>query len=154
MSASHHDRRSPLRRPASATSTPSELELVLRSHDVVDHVRRLTWLLTDGDFEALVLWCELACHDGPAARPPSRAAADGARPLALHELVEATGIPRETARRKLARLAALGRAERRGSGWVAGLAALDPARRALARESAGQLHAALAAARRERLPPP
>lgn len=122
------------------------------SHDVVEHVRQLTWVLTDGDFEALVLWCELACHGARHRAAPGGEPTAGARPMLLRELVEATGVPRETARRKLERLAARGRVDRRGSGWVARLAQLDPDRRELAQASAQHIHDALAAARAVRQP--
>ena len=90
---------------------PLLLSVLTYHRDLIDHVHRLTGALTAGDFEALVIWCELArqCGDG----------VGGAMcPVPLHDLVTATAIPRETVRRKLERLAALGHVTRIDRGWV------------------------------------
>lgn len=122
------------------------------SHDLVAHVRRLTWLLTDGDFEALVLWCELACRSARDRGEPDGAPITAPQPTLLRDLVDATGVPRESARRKLERLAARGRVDRLGNGWVVRLASLDPPRRAMAQDAARRIHAAMGAAGAARRP--
>lgn len=84
---------------------------------LVLYLWRLARELTDGDFEALVIWCELA--DGGVNESDARS--DGAQAPALRakELADRTGIPRETVRRKLESLATRGYVLRSGAGWLA-----------------------------------
>jgi IclR helix-turn-helix domain len=106
---------------------------VALTRPLVGHLQGLARQLTGGDFEALVVWCEVAhasvAHllppgaDGPAlldcvARVTSDP--DLARPVLLRDLAAATGIPRETVRRKLERLSSQGHLRRQAGGWVIG----------------------------------
>jgi hypothetical protein len=94
---------------------PEDLPLLLSvltyHRELIDHVHRLAGTLTAGDFEALVIWCELSRQCG-------HGVGDAMCPVPLHDLVTATAIPRETIRRKLERLAALGYVARMDRGWV------------------------------------
>lgn len=108
----------------------SALPLAL-AYPLVSHVLGMARQLTEGDFEALVLWCEVA-HRSFVYQPSSgiegaaisdrstklAAVRNLAGPLTLRDLTEATGIPRETVRRKLARPAACGHLKRHSGGWV------------------------------------
>lgn len=120
MSAPHRDRISTLARPAGAPARARvALESLVLSRDLIAHVQRLTWLLTGGDFEALVLWCELACRSGAGLTAGDRAKTGvPACPSLLRDLSRATGVPRETARRKLEKLSSQGHVRRLGTGWV------------------------------------
>ncbi len=111
MTAARPTRPLPRRESGSAqTDLPLVLSVLADQRDLVDHAHRLAGVLTEGDFEALVIWCELSRH----------CSAEGAQAHAvpLHDIVTATAIPRETVRRKLERLAALGHVARMDRGWV------------------------------------
>jgi IclR helix-turn-helix domain len=114
------------------TASPSVITVVL-TRPLVGHLHGIARQLTDGDFEALVLWCEVAhgsvshlvspgaevavlldCLGRVAAQPGL------ARPVMLRDLAAGTGIPRETVRRKLERLATRGHLRREAGGWVIG----------------------------------
>jgi len=149
MNTPHRDRVSaPARLAAQPTRARVALESLVLSRDLVNHVQRLTWLLTGGDFEALVLWCELACRCGAgiADDAPAATALD-AQPTLLRDLAQATGVPRETARRKLEKLAAQGHVRRLGVGWVVNMDRLEPAGRDAARAMARRIRAAVEDAR-------
>lgn len=149
MTAPHRDRLAPSRPTQRSTGTSrTALAALMLNQDLVDHVHRMTWLLTDGDFEALVLWCALASRNGGQTTADGSAqVAQPARPTPLKDLVAATGVPRETARRKLERLASQGKVDRLADGWVVHLQRLDPSLRTVAGESARLIHEAVAAAR-------
>jgi hypothetical protein len=121
---------------------PAVLPLVLSvlacHRDLIDHAHRLAGRLTAGDFEALVIWCELSrqCGDG---------VGSALRPVPLHDLVAATAIPRETIRRKLERLAATGQVCRSGRGWVLSPVPLPAPHGVPTAETARHLRDALAA---------
>jgi hypothetical protein len=125
------------------------LETLLLSRDLVDHVQRLTWMLTGGDFEALVLWCELACRCGAGAGGGrARTTASAApSPTLLRDLAQATGVPRETARRKLEKLSTQGHVRRLGAGWVVCVEHLDDSGRDAAHTTARRIRAAIEEAR-------
>ena len=93
---------------------------------IIDHLLRSGRRLTGNDFEALVIWGVLAHQNVAHLMPPGSlptailtekgrlaGAAEGMRPLRLRDIAQITGIPRETARRKLERLAAERYVERR-----------------------------------------
>lgn len=104
---------------------------VVLSRPLIGHLQHLARRVTDGDFESLVIWGELA-HRSLAhvltdpADPQqllagfSRLTGDPgqARPVHLCTLTEASGIPRETVRRKLERLASQGHVRKVQGGWV------------------------------------
>ena len=86
---------------------------------IIDHLLRSGRRLTGNDFEALVIWGVLAHQNVAHLMPPGSlptailtekgrlaGATEGLRPLRLRDIAQITGIPRETARRKLERLAA------------------------------------------------
>jgi DNA-binding IclR family transcriptional regulator len=66
-------------------------------------------------------------------------ATEGLRPLRLRDIAQITGIPRETARRKLERLAADRYVERRPDGWVVSAERVEPELRDFTRESVYRL---------------
>jgi hypothetical protein len=116
----------------SGAASPSLMAVAL-TRPLIGHLHGIARQLTGGDFEALVLWCEVA-HRSVAhllvRGADASALLDGlgrvvaepalAQPVTLRELTAATGIPRETARRKLERLAAQGHLRREAGGWVIG----------------------------------
>jgi len=106
---------------------------VVLTRPLVGHLHGIARQLTGGDFEALVLWCEVA-HGSVAylLAPGADASAlldclgrvtaqpELARPVTLRDLAAVTGIPRETVRRKLERLSAQGHLRRQAGGLVIG----------------------------------
>jgi hypothetical protein len=115
---------------------------------IIDHMLRSGRRLTGNDFEALVIWGVLAHQNVAHLMPPGSLptailtetgrladATDGLRPLRLRDIAQITGIPRETARRKLERLAAARYVERRPDGWVVSTERLEPELREFTRES-------------------
>lgn len=126
----------------------SLIAFILNRH-LIDHMLRCVRSLTDGDFEALVLWGVLAHQNTAHLMPPGTLptavlneagrVSDGEkriRPLLLRDLAAITGIPRETARRKLEGLAAQGAVARSGRGWVVSGQRVEPELREFTRESA------------------
>lgn len=104
---------------------------VVLSRPLVSHLHHLAQRVTDGDFESLVIWGELAhrCLAHLLSDPTdprqwllglSQLARDPGQARAIHvcTLVDAIGIPRETVRRKLERLAAQGNVRKVPGGWV------------------------------------
>lgn len=85
---------------------------------MIDQAWVLARQLTDADFEALVIWQQVE-------RMTKASVGDAgqAGPAFLCHLAEAIGIPRETVRRKLEKLAAQGHVQRCGGGWVVTAAA-------------------------------
>ena len=122
----------------SGSASPSVVTVAL-TRPLVGHLQGIARQLTGGDFEALVVWCEVA-HGSVAHMIPHGADASAlvdclatvttqpelARPVMLCDLAAATGIPRETVRRKLERLAVQGHLRRRAGGWVIGPERLPP----------------------------
>ena len=115
---------------------------------IIDHMLRTGRRLTGNDFEALVIWGVLAHQNVAHLMPPGSLptsiltekgrladAVKGLRPLRLRDIAQITGIPRETARRKLERLAAARYVERRPDGWVVSGERVEPDLREFTRES-------------------
>lgn len=115
---------------------------------IIDHMLRSGRRLTGNDFEALVIWGVLAHQNVAHLMPPGSLptailnergrlaeGTAGLRPLRLRDIAQITGIPRETARRKLERLAAERFVERRPNGWVVSAERIDPDLRDFTRES-------------------
>lgn len=119
---------------------------------IIDHMLRCGRRLTGNDFEALIIWGVLAHQNVAHLMPPGslptailneqgRLAGEpeGLRPLRLRDIAQITGIPRETARRKLERLAGARYVERRPDGWVVSAERLEPELRDFTRESVYRL---------------
>jgi hypothetical protein len=114
---------------------------------LVDHMLRSARQLTDGDYEAMVIWAVLAHQNVAHLLPPGSFASEvlnergrlpatrGLRPLRLRDIVQITSIPKETARRKLERLAAARWIERSDEGWVVSRERTEPDLREFSRES-------------------
>jgi hypothetical protein len=155
-------------RRTARTSTPStqeEMDLAfdkafslvafIMNRHFIDHLLRCGRHIVDGDYEALVLLGVLA-HQSvahlmpPGAMPASvlneagRVAGQPARlrPMLLRDLAAITGIPRETARRKLEKLAGMGYVERVDTAWSISDTRLEPELRDFTRESTKRLLAA------------
>ena len=110
---------------------------------IVDQLMRAARLF-DNDTEALVLFGVLShlnvAHLMPPGSKPSATLNDKGsvidsqprlRPVRIRDLVQITGRPRETIRRKLERLEADGRVLRLADGYVLNVASVDPQMRAL-----------------------
>jgi hypothetical protein len=143
----------------------SLVAFIMNRH-LIDHMLRAARLLDDGDLESLILWGILAHQNVAHLMPPGSMPAAvltetgnlpdvevHLRPLLLRDLSSIAGIPRETARRKLERLARQGFVERAGRAWVVSTQRLEPELREHTRDSvkrllaaADEVHAALAAA--------
>jgi hypothetical protein len=118
---------------------------------VIDQVLRASRLF-DNDIEAMVIFGALAHMNvahllTPGVRPSERLGADGRIPdlqpklraVRLRDLVQVTGRPRETVRRKLERLLAAGRVRRVEAGWVYNTDTVDPEMRAQGMAAAGRM---------------
>jgi hypothetical protein len=118
---------------------------------VIDQVLRASRLF-DNDIEAMVIFGALAHMNvahllTPGVRPSERLGADGRIPdlqpklraVRLRDLVQVTGRPRETVRRKLERLLAAGRVRRVEAGWVYSTDTVDPEMRAQGMAAAGRM---------------
>jgi DNA-binding transcriptional regulator YhcF (GntR family) len=132
----------------------SLVAFIMNRH-MIDHMLRSARLLVDGDFESLILWGVLAHQNAAHLMPPGMMptvqldasgrlpdAEQRIRPLLLRDLAAITGVPRETARRKLERLAAQGYVERSGRAWVVSSKRLEPELREFTRESIKRMLAA------------
>ena len=119
---------------------------------IVDHMLRTGRRLTGDDFEALVIWGVLAHQNVAHLMPPGSLPTailtekgrladgiQGLRPLRLRDIAQITGIPRETARRKLERLAADRFVQRRPDGWVVSAERVETDLREFTRESVFRL---------------
>jgi hypothetical protein len=119
---------------------------------IVDHMLRSGRRLTGDDFEALVIWGVLAHQNVAHLMPPGSLPTtilsengrlgegiEGLRPLRLRDIAQITGIPRETARRKLARLEADRFVQRGPDGWVVSTERIEPDLREFTRESVYRL---------------
>jgi hypothetical protein len=115
---------------------------------LVDHMLRVGRELMLNDYEALLVWGVLAHQNIAHLLPPGAlpsvvlddrgrldGAPEGPRPLRLRDLVQITRLPRETVRRKLARLAEHQWIERTPQGWLSSRARLEPTLREFTRES-------------------
>jgi hypothetical protein len=119
---------------------------------LIDHMLRSGRRLTGNDFEALVIWGVLAHQNVAHLMPPGSlptailnekgrlaGGADRLRALRLRDIAQITGIPRETARRKLERLAAARHVQRTKDGWVVSTERAEPELREFTRESVRRL---------------
>jgi len=110
---------------------------------IVDHVLRAARHF-DNDTETMILFGTIAHLNSahlvaPGSRPSSVLGADGRvpdaqpqlRPVRLRDLVQITGRPRETIRRKLERLETQGRLLRGLDGYVISVSSIDPQMQAL-----------------------
>lgn len=117
--------------PLEAAAALHPVLAVVLSRPLIGHLQHLAQRVTDGDFESLVIWGELAhrslAHLLPDPADPQQLLAalsqltgdpGQARPIHLCTLVDASGIPRETVRRKLERLASQGNVRKMRGGWV------------------------------------
>ena len=102
---------------------------------LVDHMRRLVQLL-DMDVDSAMLWglvahLSVAHAMRPGALPSDLLAPDGfmlgeARPVRLADLVQVSGLPKETMRRKLEKLRERGKLTRSEDGrWIAPRSGVD-----------------------------
>lgn len=109
---------------------------------IIDQVLRASRLF-DNDIEAMVIFGALAHLNvahllTPGVLPSDKLGADGRVPdlqpklraVRLRDLVQVTGRPRETVRRKLERLLAAGRVRRVADGWVYSTDTVDAEMRA------------------------
>lgn len=114
---------------------------------LIDHMLR-TFRELDVDFESLVIWGLLSHLNVAHLVPPGTAprstldergrfegAKDGYRPMRLRDLEQISRLPRETIRRKLARLEEKGYVERLDDGWVFRRDAIEPKLREFNRET-------------------
>jgi len=155
MPESHQARLSSLRSLGDADKAFDQafsLVAFVMNRFIVDHMLRSGRRLTGNDFEALVIWGVLAHQNVAHLMPPGslptailtekgRLAGDigRMRPLRLRDITQITGIPRETARRKLARLEADRYVQRGPDGWVVSTERIEPDLREFTRESVYRL---------------
>ena len=138
--------------PEGAFDRSFSLVAFIMNRHVIDHMLRCTRQLVDGDFEALVVWGVLAHQNVAHLMPPGtlpaallneRGRVDDyqgrIRPMLLRDIAAITGIPRETTRRKLEKLATLGFVERVGNAWSVSAQRLEPDLREFTRESIRRL---------------
>lgn len=134
--------------PDAAFDAAFSLIAFTMNRHLIDHLLRSARLLTDGDYETLVIWGVLAhlnvAHLMPPGSLPTAVLNENGRlddvvnrirPLKLRDVAAITGIPRETTRRKLARLEAHGYVERSREGWVVSAARVEPDLREFTRET-------------------
>jgi hypothetical protein len=132
----------------------SLIAFVMNRH-MIDHMLRGARLLQDGDLESLILWGILAHQNVAHLMPPGSIPTEvltetgnvpevetRMRPVLLRDLASISGIPRETVRRKLERLAKQGFVERSGRAWVLSTQRLEPELREHTRESVKRFLAA------------
>lgn len=119
---------------------------------LIDHMLRVGRVLTDNDFEAMVIWGVLA-HQGvahlmPPGSLPSAVLNESGRlgdtdvlikPLRLRDIAQITGIPRETTRRKLAQLERKRYISKVAQGWVISADQVEPMLRDCTRDSVMRL---------------
>lgn len=141
--------------PEGAFDRSFSLVAFIMNRYLIDHMLRCARQLVDGDFEALILFGVLAHQNAAHLMPPGtlptavlneRGRVDDfqgrVRPMLLRDISAITGIPRETARRKLEKLATMGFAERSGKGWSVSAQRMEPDLREFTRESIKRLLAA------------
>lgn len=97
---------------------------------LIDHMLRVGRLITENDYETMVIWGVLAHQNIAHLMPPGTvptavltergrlANVEAMKPLRLRDVAAITGIPRETVRRKLEKLAENRYAKRVEDGWV------------------------------------
>ena len=111
----------------------------IANRHLVDHMMRASRAF-DIDFEMLVIWAVVAhqnaAHLMPPGSMPSATLTDAGvlpdtatpqlRPLRLRDVSQITGIPRETARRKLGKLRERGWLVEAADGWVVDRTRISP----------------------------
>lgn len=97
---------------------------------LIDHMLRVGRLVTENDYETMVIWGVLAHQNVAHLMPPGTVPTavlsergrlqnvDAMKPLRLRDVAAITGIPRETVRRKLEKLAENRYVRRLDAGWV------------------------------------
>lgn len=119
---------------------------------LIDHMLRVGRILTQNDYEAMLIWGVLA-HQGvahlmPPGLLPSAILSERGRvvtddnqikPLRLRDITGITGIPRETARRKLALLEKSRYVCKVPKGWTLSSERVEPELRDFTRESVMRL---------------
>ena len=130
--------------PARPDDTPPEywrafsITAFTMNRFIIDQVLRASRMF-DNDIEAMVIFGALSHLNAahivlPGSRPSKMLADDGRvpdpqpqlRPVRLRDLVQITGRPRETIRRKLDKLQADNRITRVVDGWVLNVASIEP----------------------------
>ena len=121
----------------------------MMNRHLVDHMVR-TARRFGVDFETLVIWAVVAHQNAAHLMPPGsmpsttlnevgrlpESATPSLRPLRLRDVAQITGIPRETARRKLKTLAEAGWLVDTKEGWIVNRGRTDPDLRTFSLETA------------------
>lgn len=133
ISFEHHTRVESLRRLSSFEDSfdrSFSMLAYISNRFLIDHMLRVGRLLTENDYETMVIWGVLAHQNVAHLMPPGTvptailtergrlADISGIRPLRLRDVAAITGIPRETVRRKLERLAEKNYVRRTEAGWI------------------------------------
>jgi hypothetical protein len=120
----------------------------IANRHLVDHMMRASRAF-DIDFEMLVIWAVVAHQNAAHLMPPGSmpsavltdvgvlpdTATPQMRPLRLRDVAQITGIPRETARRKLGKLQKRGWLIEARDGWVVDRTRIGPELRAFSLET-------------------
>lgn len=138
--------------PDAAFDAAFALVAYTMNRHLIDHMLRVARVLTGGDYEAMIIWGVVAHQNVAHLMPPGsvpaavldeRGSIAGAperlRPLRLRDVAGITGIPRETARRKLAWLESQQYVEKTAEGWVVSSARAEPELREFTRETTWRL---------------
>lgn len=133
LSSKDHARVASLRNLASfekAFDRSFSLLAYISNRFLIDHMLRVGRLITENDYETMVIWGVLAHQNIAHLMPPGTvptavltergrlANVEAMKPLRLRDVAAITGIPRETVRRKLEKLAKNRYAKRVEDGWV------------------------------------
>lgn len=120
---------------------------------LIDHMLRVGRLLTENDYETMVIWGVLAHQNVAHLMPPGTVPTailtergrlekvDAIKPLRLRDVAAITGIPRETVRRKLEKLAEKNFVRRIDAGWVVIGDSTEPVLRDFTRDTVMRLAA-------------
>lgn len=138
--------------PDAAFDAAFSLVAYTMNRHLIDHMLRVSRLLTGSDYEAMVILGVIAHQNVAHLMPPGSTPTavlneqgrvpDGParmRPLRLRDVAAITGIPRETARRKLAWLESRQFVEKTAAGWVVSGARAEPELREFTRETTWRL---------------
>jgi hypothetical protein len=148
----HVDALSGIDNPDAAFDAAFSLVAYTVNRHLVDHMLRGSRLLTGSDYEAMVILAVVAHQNVAHLMPPGSVPTavlnengrlpDGParmRPLRLRDVAAITGIPRETARRKLAWLESRQFVEKTAEGWMVSAARAEPELREFTRETTWRL---------------
>lgn len=120
---------------------------------VIDHMLRVGRLITENDYETMVIWGVLAHQNVAHLMPPGSLPTavlsergrlvniDAIKPLRLRDVAAITGIPRETVRRKLEKLAEKSYVQRVEAGWIVVGTRVEPDLRDFTRDTVMRLAA-------------